>query len=195
MDIQREAPSFPSRPYLARRLSGRRTVELYSSRRIARETGAGGRRGGQTATISREGGELSIETFSICAEWRWNSVCFIPPSPVFFRSLLTWGASLLRLVLLFQPRSARLLGYFYNDTLCNVNYCRRNELEEVFQDAASPHFSLSFLSRCYPPSLPFSFPLVSGAGMSKGCSLSLSLSSFSGRILRESPHYRALPRS
>lgn len=83
MDIQREAPSLPSRPYLARRLSGRRTVELYSSRRIARETG--GRRGGQTATISREGGELSIETFSICAERRWNSVCFIPPSPVFFR--------------------------------------------------------------------------------------------------------------
>lgn len=101
-------------------------------------------------------------------------MCFIPPSPVFFRLLLTWGAPLLRLVL-FQPRSARLLGYFYNDTLCNVNYCRRNELEEVFQDAASPHFSLSFLSRCYPPSLSFSFLLVSGAGMSKGCFLSLSL--------------------
>lgn len=36
-------------------------------------------------------------------------------------------------------RSARFLGYFHNDTLCNVNYCRRNELEEVFQDAASRH--------------------------------------------------------
>lgn len=115
---------------------------------------------------------------------------FYPAVSRLFPLLLTWGASLLRLVL-FQPRSARLLGYFYNDTLCNVNYCRRNELEEVFQDAASPHFSLSFLSRYYPPSLSFSFLLVSGAGMSKGCSLSLSRHSRDGYFanLRITAHF------
>lgn len=96
---------------------------------------------------------------------------------VFFR-YFSHGACLFSLVL-FQPCSARLLGYFYNDTLCNVNYCRRNELEEVFQDTvflqASPHFSLSLLFRCiyYPPSLSFSFPLVNGVGVSKGSSLIL----------------------
>lgn len=99
---------------------------------------------------------------------------FYPAVSVFFRYFSRGGASP-PVLFSFKPRSARLLGYFYNDTLCNVNYCRRNELEEVFQDAASPHFSLSFLSRYYPPSLAFSFLLVSGAGMSKGCSLSLSL--------------------
>lgn len=103
-----------------------------------------------------------------------DSVCFIPPSPSF--SVTSHVGRVSSVLFSFNRAPARLLGYFYNDTLCNVNYCRRNELEEVFQDAASPHFSLSFLSRYYPPSLSFSFLLVSGAGMSKGCSLSLSLS-------------------
>ena len=36
----------------------------------------------------------------------------------------------------FSPASGCLFpGYFHNDTLSNVNYCRRNELEEVLQDA------------------------------------------------------------
>jgi len=96
-----------------------------------------------------------------------DSVCFISPSPSF--SVIS-RVDRLRLVL-FHPRSVWLLGYFYNDTLCNVNYCRHNELEEVFQDAASPYFSLSLLSRYYLLSLSFSFPLVSSAGVSKGSCL------------------------
>lgn len=119
-----------------------------------------------------------------------DSVCFIPPSPSFSVTSHV-GARLLPSCSLSSRAPLRLLGYFYNDTLCNVNYCRRNELEEVFQDAASPHFSLSFLSRYYPPSLSFSFLLVSGAGMSKGCSLSLSRHSRDGYFanLRITAHF------
>ena len=35
----------------------------------------------------------------------------------------------------FSPGGCLFPGYFHNDTLSNVNYCRRNELEEVLQDA------------------------------------------------------------
>lgn len=108
---------------------------------------------------------------------------FYPAVSVFFR-YFSRGARLLRLVL-FHPPSARFFGYFYNDTLCNVNYCWRNELEEVFQDAVLQHFSHSLLSRYYPPSLSVSLPLVSGAAECQRAPLS----SLSARIPRESPHF------
>lgn len=82
MDIQREAPSFPSRPYLARRLSGRRTVELYSSRRIARETGGGEEGRTNCNDIPRRGRAINRNIFHLCG-MALDSVCFIPPSPSF----------------------------------------------------------------------------------------------------------------
>lgn len=143
---------------------------------------------------------------------RWIVVCVLsPPSTLLFPLLLTAShLPPLPAYPVFIPfiRSARFLGYFHNDTLCNVNYCRRNELEEVFQDATSRHSPLALrslslslshplvlaisrlLATIHPASLSFSFPLVSSAK----CQRAL-LSSFSGRIPRESPHHRILPRS
>lgn len=78
----------------------------------------------------------------------------------------------------------RLLGYFYNDTLCNVNYCRRNELEKVFQDAALQHFSRSLLSRYIRLRCRSLFHWLVASECQRA-----PLSSFSGRIPRESPHF------
>lgn len=132
-------------------------------------------------------------------------MCLTPQSLQFFFFFLLLVTT--RRVLLFSVffpfiRSARFLGYFHNDTLCNVNYCRRNELEEVFQDAASSRFlpfpsfhssPLAFLPSYYillRRGIPFSLPLVNSARVSKGVSLVIS----AGRILRESLHHRVLPR-
>lgn len=144
---------------------------------------------------------INKNSFFIGAENVLDDVCVLLRSNLqfffFFSLLVTTRRVLLFSVFFPFIRSARLLGYFHNDTLCNVNYCRRNELEEVFQDAASPRFlpflpfhssPLAFLPSYYillrRGRIPFSLPLVNSARVSKGAFLVIS----AGRILRESLH-------
>lgn len=173
MDIQREAPSFPSRPYLARRLSGRRTVELYSSRRIARETG--GEEGRTNCNdIPRRGRAINRNIFHLCG-MALDSVCFIPPSPS-FSVYFSRGARLSSVLFPFNraPLGSLVISITtLYATLIIVGVMSSRKSSKMQPRRISPS---RFFPATIPPSLSFSFPLVSGAGMSKGCSLSLSLS-------------------
>lgn len=148
--------------------AGRRMAELYSPG-ATRSQPAGG--GDWQRDIPRETARAINRNIFHRHRTRRIVVCVLPsslahllPWPRLFRPLLLVAFSLLIPFLppspsVFIPfiRSARFLGYFHNDTLCNVNYCRRNELEEVFQDAASRHSPLAIRlpSLLLPRSLVF----------------------------------------
>jgi hypothetical protein len=125
-------------------------------------------------------------------------VCFIPPASCF--SVILRAGRVFSLALPSPSPVARLPGCFRDDTLCNVNYCRRNELEQVFQDAGAPRrVSVSYLSLSLSRSvhgrhgLSSSFSLVSSSSSGSTGSVKeppLPLL-FSGWIPRESSHHRA----